>query len=225
LEEEILQLVANFLDYDEKGNITDEAKLIQHLKSNNIDDQNIADTIGIIKRVQKQDVEPFIERERKRYERNQRSSTVYAINEVINYMKDYLNLYVDEQTNFLQEFTINPSKDIEIKDNKIFFKGNMKSNAQVKDGDTPINLSYDMNTKWLSINTLTKQEGKAISTNNTTPNMPLFRLTTIEDLPPNTKFKDKPHQDKTEAFHKELIALNIEKNKTLKYVLTNFNLE
>ncbi|MDR2415843.1 MAG: hypothetical protein LBD75_04515 [Candidatus Peribacteria bacterium] len=85
-----------------------------------------------------------------------------------------------------------------------------------------------MQTGILSTNNIVRQTtDQAMTLNNTEANVPLFELGTWNNLQdPNAEFGDlrEEQRDKTIVHQKKQIELNIEKNRTLNYLITSFEL-
>jgi hypothetical protein len=70
-----------------------------------------------------------------------------GINQICNYLKNYLNITTkDGDFNILQNYNLNPSEDVEMRDNKLLLKGIVKSGNTATGANTPIFLEYDMST-------------------------------------------------------------------------------
>ncbi|MDR2190417.1 MAG: hypothetical protein LBP53_04440 [Candidatus Peribacteria bacterium] len=86
-----------------------------------------------------------------------------------------------------------------------------------------------METGILSTNSIAKQTTEhSLVLNSTQANVPLFNLGRWEELKdPNAEFKDlmEDKGDKTIGFQKQIIELNIEKNRTLSYLITTFGID
>jgi hypothetical protein len=150
-----------------------------------------------------------------------------AINDVLQYIKEYLNITTQgEHLNFGERFNRNPNskENLNIDSEHITIKGTLQDTPPI-----PISFSYNMKSGKLSTNNIVEQTTTdAFIVNNTEANTELFDLGNRESLKnPDAEFKDlrKEQEVKTIGFNKQRLELNIEKNRTLNYLITSFQLD
>jgi hypothetical protein len=175
-----------------------------------------------------------VEQKRVDFLRDQAIRESRAISQVLMYLKDYLNITAaGSGFNILQNYKLNPSEDIEIRNNKLCFKGSVKSGGVDTAADTPIYLEYDMKTGMLSTNDIVQLDKGAFQTNNTQATSELFQLPPLEILKGNIDpkqsmddFKQKQLPlDGNTGLRKQELEYKIEKNRTMQYLLSTFDLK
>ena len=152
-----------------------------------------------------------------------RRSIVGGVDNVFQTINEYLNTQTKEGINFSEIFNIDTRNNVEITpDNKIIMKGFLKNSEQ---HNTPQTFSYDMNTWILSTNSILWYDKArwTFSINNAQGDMPLFSLPDFATLKDNNK--EKKADISIEPFKREVMELNIEKNKTIEYIIHSFNLD
>ena len=156
--------------------------------------------------------------------KEERSSQLYALKYLLDEIRYHLDITNPDLINFGDNFNWNPqnSRDLFVGKDHIIFRGIVKGSPAI-----PLTLSYDMHTGVVSMNSLLGNEDNTFLINATRANTPLFTSKTFDELTAKKVTFSKLKADTLDTgtpFQKELVELNIEKNKMWATLFESFDL-
>lgn len=152
------------------------------------------------------------------------TQTLQALAWVLDEIRDHLDTTTYEQINFANSFNWNPrnNENLSIDDDKIQIKWNLAWEPAI-----PVIFNYDMHTGLISMNSSLNYKNGNIHINNTQANIPLFITKPFENFKKPEAKAEKLLRRSTDAgrpFQKELVELNLEKNKAISLLTETFDL-